>query len=98
MADTLGVAGIDHQAARWWPPLPQPEVLENLFAHVRVGDHGDQPHLAAAATAYENVFPPHPAEKIGPGETASALGIVGAGQVVGRRRWRTRRTLINSGP
>ena len=53
------------------------------FCHGGVEDHADHPHLAAAATAHQNVLAPHPLEELSPGQTAVALGRVGAGEVVG---------------
>ena len=48
-------------------------------------DHGDQAHLVATRRADQDVLVPHPAEQVGPGQTPSALGIVGSRRVVGRR-------------
>ena len=77
------IGGLDHDVATGRrSPLPQPEVLENLLDDRGRLDHRDQPHLAAAAAAPQNVLVPHPAQKIGPRETASAPWIVWAGQVV----------------
>jgi hypothetical protein len=84
----LVVPGLDHQAAgrrtARWPPLPQPKVPEVLLDHRRVLDHPDQPHLAAAAPADENVFAERPPEQIGLREPAIAARVVGAGQVAER--------------
>ena len=80
------IAGLDHDgAAGWWSPLPQPQVLEDSLAHGRVLDDRDQPHLAAAPSADQNVLPPHAPEQLGPRETASAPRVVRADEVgVGR--------------
>ena len=81
------VGGLDHDVtAAWRPPLPPAQVREDLLDDRRVLDHGDEPHLAAAAAAPQDVFVPHSTQKIGPGQTPRALGIVRAdeGVSVGR--------------
>ena len=83
------VDGFDHHVAtRWRPALPQPQVLEDSLDDRRVLDYREHPHLAAAPSAPQNVLPPPPAKKRGPGETASTPRAVGAEQVVsvGRSR------------
>ena len=76
------IAGLDHDvAARWWPPLPQPKVPQDLLADGLVLDHREQPHLAATAIAHQNVLPPHAPEQLGPRETASAGWVVRADEV-----------------
>ena len=80
------VGGLDHDAASGrGSPLPQPEVLENPLDDRRGLDHRNQPQLAAAAGAHQDVLLPHPAEKLGPRETASTPRVVGTDEVgVGR--------------
>jgi hypothetical protein len=78
------VGGLDHDVtAAWRPPLPQAQVREDLLDDRRSLDHGDQPHLAPAPLAHQNVFPPHPPEEVGPCESASADWIIRPRDVVG---------------
>jgi hypothetical protein len=60
--------------------LPQPQVAQYLLADRRVLHHGHQPQLAPALGAQQNLFPPYPAEKLGPRQTASAPRVVWADQ------------------
>ena len=78
------VAGRDHDvtAARR-SALPQAQVAQDLLAHGRVLDDGDQAHVAATARATQDVLVPHALEELGPYEPAGAARIVGAGEVVG---------------
>ena len=79
----VGVSGLDHDAAlARRPAVPETKVLEDLRDHGGVLDHGDQPHLAAAPAAPQNVLGEHSAQKLGPSQTPRALGIVGASDVV----------------
>ena len=61
--------------------LPQPQVAQYLLADRRVLHHGHQPQLATALGAHQDLFPPHPAEQLGPRPPASAPRVVGADQV-----------------
>ena len=76
--------GVEHDvtAARR-SALPEPQVAQNLLAHGRVLDDGDQAHVAATARATQDVLVPHALEELGPCQPAGAAGIVGAGEVVG---------------
>jgi hypothetical protein len=76
----LGIAFGTVPALRW-PARPEPHVLEDSLDDRGVLDHGDQAQLAAAARAAPHVFPPHPAEQLGPRETASAGWVVRADEV-----------------
>ena len=60
---------------------PQPQVAQYLLADRRVLHHGHQPQLATALGAHQELFPPHPAEQLGPRPPASAPRVVGADQV-----------------
>jgi hypothetical protein len=76
--------GVEHHASLpRWPALPESKMPQDLLAHGHILHDGDQPHLAAALRASQNVFPPHAAKKLRPGETASTPGIVRTGEVVG---------------
>jgi hypothetical protein len=67
--------------------LPEPQVPDDLLAPGGILDDRDQSHPTAAPSAHQNIFPPHPAEKVGSSETARASRVVraaevGAGRVV----------------
>ena len=76
--------GFDHDTAlRRWPPLPQPQVPQDLLAHGRLLDDGDEAHGPAAPGAATDVAGERALHEVGPREPASAVRVVGPSEIFG---------------